>query len=177
MVKRLIFVFILTGILGAAHAADNPANIRKQLMRALESREVTDSLYKSLTAVKNKTPLITGYIGAVQALKAVHVFNPFTKLKYLNQAEKTFAQAIAAEPHNIEIRFMRFSVEHNVPGFLGYGKHLEADRQEIISQLKKKNYKTADSELITTVVRFLVDSERCTPAETEYLNRHLMAML
>jgi hypothetical protein len=176
--KRFLFIFLFTCIafIGQATADHDPVVIRKQLVIALKSSETTDSLYKSIDAVKNRSALLTGYLGTLQALKAVHAWNPFTKLKYLNKAEKTYAEAVAADHDNIEIRFMRFSVEHNVPAFLGFTKNLETDRKQIIAQLKKKNYKAADHELITTVVKFLIDSKRCTPAENEYLHKHLATL-
>ncbi|RYZ97610.1 MAG: hypothetical protein EOP47_21260 [Sphingobacteriaceae bacterium] len=166
------FVFL---VLFLFPLVETKAQVRLQLTAALESSKTTDSLYNSLDAVKNKTGLTTGYMAALQALKAVHAWNPYSKVKHLNRSEETFKRAVAADPHNLEIRFMRFSVEHHVPGFLGYNKNLESDRKEIIHQLKQKNYTSADQDLVNTVVQFLIDSKRCTPAENEYLNRHLVA--
>jgi hypothetical protein len=178
MRRLLIIVFILLTLpfKTAFCAEPDPAVIRKHLVTALKSSKTTDSLYKSLDAIKNKSGLVTGYIATLQALKAVHAWNPYLKIKYLNRAEKTYKEAVAADPANIEIRFMRFSVEHNVPGFLGYNKNLTADREQIIAQLKKKNYAPADHEFITTVIKFLLDSKRCTPVENEYLTRQLTAL-
>lgn len=170
------FILFALGFTPAKANDHDPETIRKHLITALKSSKTTDSLYNSLDAVKHKNALITGYMATLQALKAVHAWNPFTKLKYLNAAEKTYAEAVAADPHNIEIRFMRFSVEHNVPGFLGYHKNLENDRVTIIEQLKKKNYAADDKELIKTTVKFLIDSKRCTAAENEYLNKQLAAL-
>ena len=171
--KRLVTVILLVAFLSPLGVK---GQIRKQLIVALKSSKTTDSLYKSLDAVKNKTGLITGYIAALQALKAVHAWNPYNKIKYLNRSEKSFKQAVAVDPHNMEIRFMRFSVEHNVPGFLGYNKNLADDRKEIIHQLNKKNYTPADHDLVTTTIKFLLESKRCTPAENEYLNGQLAAL-
>lgn len=164
------------GIYGARANEHDPEVIRKQLLTALKSSKTTDSLYNALDATKHKNALITGYMATLQALKAIHAWNPITKLKYLNASEKTYAEAVAADPHSIEIRFMRFSVEHNVPGFLGYHKNLENDRKTIIEQIKKKNYKQEDTDLIRTTVKFLIDSKRCTAAENEYLHKQLAAL-
>jgi len=153
-----------------------PHIIRKQLVAALERRSLTDSLYKSLSAEQNKTPLLTCYLGVVQALKAKHAWNPYFKVKYLNDAEKTLQIAVNGQPDNMEIRFMRFSIEHNVPGFLGYTKHLVADREEIIKQLNRKHYTTADESVVRTIIKFLIDSKRCTPHETEILHKQLAAL-
>lgn len=154
----------------------NVPMIRRQLVNAINSGKVTDSLYSSLGAMKNRTSLINGYMAALEALKAKHTWNPYFKVKYLSDAEKSFKNAVANDPHNIEIRFMRFSVEHNVPGFLGYNKNLDADRVEMIRQLDKKNYALADDSLVKTIITFLIDSKRCSPAEQHNLNQYLAAL-
>lgn len=151
----------------------NLKNIRKQLVIAIDNSKTTDSLYKSLTAIKNPTGLVCGYTGALLALKAKHSWNPYFKFKYLNNAETALKTAINADPHNIEIRFLRFSIEHNVPGFLGFNKDLVADREDIIAQLDKKNYGTADKELTVAIIKFLIQSKRCTQAQNDDLNKHL----
>jgi hypothetical protein len=150
--------------------------IRKQLREAINDSKTADSLYKSLSAIKNRTGIIEGFIAGVQALKAKHAWNPYAKIKYINNCEKTFEKAVVADPHNIEIRFMRFSVEDSVPGFLGYKKNLAPDSEEIITQLDKKNYGTADKILTIEIIKYLANSRRCTPAQVEELNKHLAAL-
>lgn len=150
--------------------------IRKQLVTAINSSKTTDSLYRNLGLIKNRTGLVNGYIGTLQALKAKHTWNPYFKIKYLNDAERTFKGAVTRDPANIEIRFMRFSVEHNVPGFLGYTKNLVADRTEIIKQIDRKHYSSADTALVKTIITFLIDSKRCTPTENRNLSQHLATL-
>jgi hypothetical protein len=150
--------------------------LRQQLVRAVNSSKTTDSLYQSFISIKDRTPLITGYIATLQALKAKHTWNPYCKIKYLNDSEKTFAQAVTADPHEMEVRFLRFSVEHNVPAFLGDNKNLYSDREEIIDQLEKKHYIQADKPLIITIIKFLLNSKRCTAAENAYLTKALILL-
>lgn len=149
--------------------------IRKLLVLAVDQSETTDSLYSSLNGLSEKTPLIVGYLAALQALKAKHAWNPYRKLQYLNQSKKEFKKAIAADGVNIEIRFMRFSVQHNLPGFLGQSENLKEDREVILAQLDNRNYGTADKNLTKTIMSFLLDSKRCTPSETEKLKSQLAA--
>lgn len=180
MKLRSLFIVFLYFVLAATAIckADvpEPHVIRKQLVLALEKRSLTDSLYKSLNSEPNRSPLLTCYLGVVQALKAKHAWNPYFKVKYLNDAEKTLKAAVAGQPDNIEIRFMRFSIEHNVPGFLGYTRHLVTDREEIIRQLNRKHYTTADESVVRTIIKFLIDSKRCTAQETETLHKQLAAL-
>jgi hypothetical protein len=150
--------------------------IRKLLVSALNSKKTTDSLYDHLGAVKDRSALLNGYIGTLQALKAKHAWNPYFKIKHLNDSKSTFEAAVKRDPHNIEIRFMRFSIEHNVPGFLGFNKNLVADKEEIIKQVDKKYYAQADKQLVKTIITFLIESKRCTPAESTSLKQHLAAL-
>jgi hypothetical protein len=147
--------------------------LRKQMVIAVEKSKTTDSLYKSLSDIKEKNGITNGFIGALLALKAKYAWNPYSKVKYLNRSEKLFKQAVTADPHNIEIRFMRFSIEHNVPAFLGFNKDLAVDAENIIAQLDKKNYGTADKELTIAIIKFLLHSKRCTAAQNQVLNKHL----
>ncbi len=176
--KHLLFLILtLTTIIGLADSPQpNIPNLRKKLMQAIDSKPTTDSLYKSLGLIQQRSGLLNGYMGALQALKAKHAWNPYFKIKYLSNCEDTFKGAVAQDPHNIEIRFMRFSVEHNVPGFLGYTKNLKTDKQEMIRQIELKNYGTADKDLVIAVIKFMLDSKQCNPDESTFLNKTLAAL-
>ncbi|MFD1257390.1 hypothetical protein ACFQ3S_11330 [Mucilaginibacter terrae] len=173
----LVLFCLLTGFVNYVKAdIPGPKVLRKQLLIALEKRSLTDSLYTALTAAQNKSPINVCYLGVVLALKAKHAWNPYYKVKYLNDAENTLQVAVNREPDNMEIRFMRFSIEHNVPGFLGYNKHLVTDREEMIKQLDRKHYTTADHEVVLTIIKFLLDSKRCTAQENEKLHKQLATL-
>jgi hypothetical protein len=151
-------ILILAGIFLMC-LAQNPARaqsseqkskaLRRQVMLAINSSKTTDSLYNVLAAMPNKSPLITGYTGTLQALKAKHHWNPYYKVKYVKDAEKIFAKAVAADPHNMEIRFLRFSVDYKLPRLLGYTKNMAGDKDEIMSQLIQKNYTADNKELVS----------------------------
>lgn len=171
----LLFIAIALSILPAKADTGQPdlKVLRKQLMAAIDNGRATDSLYNVLNGLPQKNALTIAYLGALDALKAKHSWNPYNKIKYLNNSEKLMQRAVQQDPHNIEILFMRFSIQHNVPGFLGYGKDLVADREEMITQLGHKNYGTADKELTVSIIKFLISSKRCTPAESDKLHKRL----
>jgi hypothetical protein len=121
----------------------------------------------------NKPPVITGYIGALTMLKGKHAWNPYTKMKYLNAGEKVMQQAVTADTHNIELRYLRFAVEEHLPGFLGMAKNLDTDRQEMISQLGIKNYGTADQLLVSNTIKLLLESKKCSAKEEKALYKQL----
>jgi hypothetical protein len=176
----MIRLFLLSVVLVAGslicHAADEPLElkpIRQKLVLAMKSAKVTDSLYNSLDKLTNKPPVIVAYLGTLDALKAKHAWNPYSKIKDLNLSRDVLQKAVAAEPHNMEIRFLRFSIQHNVPAFLGYGKNLNEDKAEIMAQLALKKDFSQDKELTRTIILFLQNSKRCSAAEVEKLHNYL----
>jgi hypothetical protein len=179
IVVRIFFIAATFFLFAHQNAkADEPdlKHIRNLLLICMNSSKTTDSLYKSLSAIKNRTGVITSYLATLSACKAKLSWNPYMKLKHLNSAEATYKTAVSTDPHNIEIRFLRFSVEHNVPGFLGFNKDLVADSREIITQLDKRNYGTADKDLTVAIIKFLLQSKRCTPSQNNDLNKYLVEL-
>ena len=176
LILGVVIIICLAGQLASAQTIAQKKQIRHQLLRAVDDSKTTDSLYKSLNLMPNKSPLISGYIATLQALQAKHSWNPYTKVKQVSNAEKTFGKAIIADPHNLELRFMRFSVEYHLPGFLHFSKNMDDDKQEIMTQLAKNQHATADKDLIIAVINFLLQTDTHTPAEKLDLNKQLAAI-
>ncbi len=146
------------------------AEIRKQMLRAINSSKVTDSLYINLQNISKKPPLVVAYVGALEALKAKNSWNPYKKIKYLNLSGKTVQQAVNASPNDMEIRFVRFSIQSNLPHFLGLNKDIGADKTQIIQQLKQKHYGSADKVFVQNIIKFMVDSKQCSSQEIAVLH-------
>ena len=173
-----ILIFLLLGAM--VSRADNTEPdlkaLRQQMLVALNSSATTDSLYNSLGKLRVKSPVVLGYMGGLDALKAKHAWNPYSKIRFLSASENVLQQAINADPHNIEIRFVRFSIEYHLPGFLGMAKNLADDRDEMIRQLTNKNYGTADKKLTLNLIKFLIDSKKCSARQTEALHQQLVTL-
>ncbi len=181
MAKRLTFFAALYFIcfvpqLSLAQTAATKVKLRHQLLQAMNSSKTTDSLYNNLIAQPYKPALIRGYIGALQALMAKHSWNPYVKLKQIAEAEKSFVKAINAEPDNLELRFLRFSVEYKTPKFLGYSKNLATDRQQLLTLLAKQQYAAEDKDFIAVVINFMLQTNGHTEAEKAELNQYLVAL-
>ncbi|MCZ4242679.1 hypothetical protein [Pedobacter punctiformis] len=149
------------------------AILKTNMVKAVENSKLTDSLFKKLNLLPNKTALITAYTGTLEALKAKHSWNPYNKIKFVSRSLKTMKKAIAMDKENMEIRFMRFSIEHFTPAFLGFSKDLDVDRKEIVKQYQNHNFGSTDEELIKNVAKFMIDSKRCTAQEIKIFQKHL----
>ncbi|WP_316734965.1 hypothetical protein [Pedobacter aquatilis] len=172
--KILTFLFLTITVCAKAQLSVKEISILKaQLVKAVENSKLTDSLSERLNALPNKTALVTGYAGTLEALKAKHSWNPYNKIKYVKRSLKTMQHAIKMDKENMEIRFMRFSIEHFTPGFLGFSKDLDEDRKEIVKHYQNNNFGLADETLIKNVAKFMIDSKRCTAAEVKIFKKHI----
>ncbi|MET4082449.1 hypothetical protein ABIB40_002407 [Pedobacter sp. UYP30] len=168
------FLFLLVCNGASAQLSDKQIEqVKIDLVRAVESGKITDSLYDRLNGLKLKTPLIVAYVGALQALKAKHAWNPYNKVTNVSRSLKTLAKAVKMDKNNLEIRFIRFSIEYNTPAFLGFGKNLEGDRKEILKHYQNENFKSASDKLIKNIAVFMIESKRCTADEVNILKKFI----
>ena len=152
---------------------DEVKNIKSEVYRAIESSFVTDSLYRVLKSGGTKNPLIVGYIGTLEALKAKHSWNPYNKIRYVAMSQKTMKKAVEQDPNNLEIRFMRFSIQHYTPSFLGFSKDLEEDRKAIVKQFRSRKFGLADAVLIRNIAAFMIESDRCVKEELIVFKKYI----
>jgi hypothetical protein len=174
--KTFIFsLFILISGYNTMAAAPDLKKIREDYIASINSSEKADVLCAQLQSIKNPDALILAYLGSAQAIKAKHAWNPVNKMSYLKQGFKTINQAVTKEPNNLEVRFLRFSLQFYVPSFLGYSKNIESDKDKIISLLQ--NQKSAnlniDKKIIKDMVNFMIDSQKCDAQEITILRKVL----
>ncbi len=68
-----------------------------------------------------------GYLGAALMLSARYGMNPFRKHRDFSEGRLLLEEAIATDPGNAELRFLRFCIQSNAPRFLGYRGDLADD--------------------------------------------------
>jgi hypothetical protein len=168
MVKAFVFVLCFCTFFLSAfmNSGLDIQTLRREYLQAVENEKKTDELLDILSKENSQEPLRIGYKGALESLKAKHAFNPYTKMNYLKKAQKTFEQAISLSPDDVELRFLRFSVQHYLPAFLGASKHLEEDKGVIVQHIQQPGL---DKDVRNTVARFLIESKRCNTEEQQKL--------
>jgi hypothetical protein len=174
--KKLLFpIGVLFCLLCQVHAQSftnsDYVGIRKTIVLAVNNEKITDSLLQKLSPFSDKNPLLMGYVATLQALKSKHHWNPYSKLRYLQLASKNMNKAVAGAPMNLEIRFMRFSIQHFTPSFLGYSKQLAEDRQVLVKLYETQNFGTADAIFVKSIAQFMLESKRCTEAEKQLFKK------
>jgi len=148
--------------------------IRDEFYLAVEDENSAESLLKFLKGNFNypgeTTPAkILAYTGAVEAVMAKHVFNPYSKFKYVINGLKKLNNAVEQSPDLLEVRFLRFAVLHNIPGVFGVTDERKSDMEAVYESLLKKNYSDIDYDLQKGIAGFLINSGRLTPDQQDNL--------
>ena len=111
-------------------------DLRSNFSKAVTQKEVCEEMI-NLLENDSSSSVNLAYLGAFQTIWAKHVGNPFSKLKTFKRGKKNIEQAVKNDPNNIEIRYLRYAVQKNAPGFLNYSKNLKEDKIFLEKNLDK----------------------------------------
>ena len=141
------------------------SEVRSLYKEAASKEAAAKELLKVTSQKKAKDPLFKGYHGVAQMMMAKHVGNPFKKLSYFNKGKDLFSEAIEANPGNVELRFLRFTVQAETPGFLNYKQNLQEDKKILLSRISGLK----DPELRQMILTYLRSSKEVSASEKEGL--------
>ncbi|SFP99800.1 hypothetical protein [Hymenobacter arizonensis] len=148
----------------------DPSNLRRHYEQAAADKAAGEKFYKLLADYKDRDALVLGYKGAAEAIRARDA-SMFNKMSYVQDAARTFEQAVSLDPQNPEIRFLRFSVESNLPAFLGLSKHVDEDKEMLLNAALKHPKSGLDPEAFRTVRHFLVERGHVSDEEAQRLKK------
>lgn len=124
--------------------------IRDLYQKAPEDESKTIELINKLQGSDIGTTL-QGYKGAATMLMAKHAFNPYQKVKYFNEGKAILEKAIQSDKNNIELRYLRYTIQVNAPSFLGYQSNMNEDKTFLQQHVEG----VTDTYLKTKIVSFL----------------------
>lgn len=161
--KLLLFIiglFILASNL-------NIVEVRKNYKDAVTSQSKVDSFNESLKNVtKNDDKRLVAYKGAAIALAARYLKGAKQKNETFKSGVELVEFAIDKKPLDMEVRFVRLSIQQNSPKFLGYNKEIEGDKNYILT-----NYNTIRSKKFKKYLgSYIFESEFFTEEEKSRLN-------
>lgn len=154
----LVFIFLFQFI--------NPmqANEWVKIRNLYEQAAIKEDAQLKLNALllsKVENAVLNGYKGANLMISAKYVFNPVRKLSRFNKGKVQMEHAIEREPKNLELRYLRFTIQTNLPVFLGYSGNIIKDKEFLISHLAT----VSDVDLRNRIVAYLISSRRCSDSE------------
>lgn len=173
----LIFLVLISLNLFTSNSqAHTIEEIRKNYQLAVYDANKTEKLSIELNKIANPDALTLAYIASVEALKAKHAWNPYTKLQCLTTYERLMSTAIKKMPENMEIRFLRYTIQYNTPSFLGFSKNLNEDKAIIVDAFLKKKFITLNKILISDVYHFLVETKSISNEEKLQMQKVLKSL-
>jgi hypothetical protein len=140
-------------------------NLRRHYEKAVNNQYVANELLKRLEQMPPATPLYVGYTGAVNMILAKFLNNPINKLESFNKGKYMLERAIKESPDDLELRFLRYTVQSNTPIFLGYSNNLKSDKVFLLLHVDDAK----DKDLQNRIVLFLLANASLTQTETNIL--------
>ncbi|PKQ70409.1 hypothetical protein [Raineya orbicola] len=140
--------------------------LRRLYKEASENEKKLKDFEQAIQQEKVSEAIRYAYKGALQALKGKYSFLPAVKLNFFWEASGYLQKALAQEPENVEIIFLRFTVECGVPSLMSYALHLQEDRKKIVELLPESHL---EEDFKKAIAEYLIQSGKCTFAEKKVL--------
>ncbi|MBU46919.1 MAG: hypothetical protein CMD28_05755 [Flavobacteriales bacterium] len=126
--------------------------IRKLYLSAHTNEYNCNNLGKKLTFIEDNTSiLIKGYEGCFYFIKCKFINNPIEKLIYFRKGKKLLETAIKEDPKSVELKFLRYSIQKNLPRFLSYHDNLERDLNFVNANITSINNKEEQKFIINSL--------------------------
>ncbi|RZL18621.1 MAG: hypothetical protein EOO89_05690 [Pedobacter sp.] len=165
--SKLIFI---TTVFLSFFMKDEPKveTVRSLFYEASFNKSAAAKFSKALSIVdENSSPVLLCYKGVAEMIQAKHVFNPFNKLAKFKNGKTLIEESISRDPDDLELRFLRFSIQSNLPGFLNYDTQIPGDKKKLINGYSR----IKDVELRRRVLDFLSTSKYCTVDELKKISK------
>lgn len=160
------FFFILSTIYCLGQV--NVDKMRADYAVAVKDKKLCEANLKTLEAAAN-TATEKGYLAAYEILWAKHMGNPFSKLGQFKKGKKLLESVIIKYPDNIDLRFIRWSVQTHAPSFLNYSKDRLRDKQFLVQNL----YKLPNPEARKIIYVYLKDANSYLKGEHKFSQKEL----
>jgi len=105
---------------------------RNCFTNTLSEQDLSDFLIKT---ANNECITILAYRASLSMRQAEFVINPYKKWAFFKLGRNQLEEIIQNNPENVEIRFIRYLTQSNIPSFLGYSDQLETDKKYIKNKL------------------------------------------
>ncbi len=141
--------------------------LRLHFLQASERKTALDSFLSKLENIDKKTPAEECYFGICNGICCQYDESNWSKFKHVVKAKNALNSAVEKDSKDPELRFMRFMLEHFLPSFLGFNKHIDEDIKVIFSN---PNFIDDNLALKKKVIEFMIWTKRCTPEQTKLLD-------
>lgn len=137
--KVILFTFLLLSSTVDCQQVQDIDEIRHLYVHAQKEKVACQQLYNlTENSNLNANTLAYSYHAVAKMMLAKHDSNPVKKWRYFYKGKNMLENAINKYPNNLELRFLRYCVQLNVPDFLAYNSNLESDKEIITNQIDEQ---------------------------------------
>jgi hypothetical protein len=132
--KICCIALLLSFFIPMVISATNLVQLRSLLDKAANESKYCDELSKAVGKEPDRSnAIIRGYLAMGNFMRAKHSYNPYSKCSFFSKGEFELEEALKNDKDNLELHFLRYSVQLNAPFFLGYRGHLTEDKNILIT--------------------------------------------
>lgn len=165
--KIATFFTLLLFALKTYSAEPELQEVKNLFEASSHSKASADQLLELLNTISHSSPpILICYKGAAEMMQAKYGINPINKFKRFKNGKTLIEEAVKKEPNNMEILFLRFAIQTNLPAFLNYNKDIKKDKKYLLANLKT----VKDKKLRQNILIFLSASKHCSEEEKKGLN-------
>jgi hypothetical protein len=161
-----VFLFVLFGIVASGQTM-TVEEARKIYAGSMQDKSTCEAAYKRFSQVTSAdNVLLRGYKGAVIVAMSKHTKVVKEKISYFNDGKKLIESTIAEDGKNVELKFIRFTIQSNCPLALKYNKNITEDKKYIIDNLT--NIKSTS--VRSNIKEYLLKSKDVSEVEKQKIN-------
>jgi len=139
----MLFFLLLLNIQSRANTP-SINEVRLLYQNAAIEKNNCEKLFTLLKSCQeNENVVLLGYKACVTMVMAKYTHNPFKKLSFFNEGKNLLESIISRNQHNIELRYLRLTIQTNIPSFLKYNSAVNDD----ITYISNSQSKISDNQL------------------------------
>jgi len=180
MVKKVVHKFIILCLIplcfGTISISEDTNQIRSQLEKAPFDEEVATNLLNNLRGMEDKDALHTAFLASAEGIMCIHTASIFKKMKYANNAIEKADEAVHLDANDYEIRFIRFTIQSQIPKIFGKSSDLKQDKEYLIDNFNSTQLEHIPYRSIEEMVHIMDESKIFTDSEIIKLKATLYSL-
>lgn len=131
------------------------SEVRQKFHAAVLDPSNVTKYHSYISKIKSEEPIIKAYKAVGEAVLAQEKWDPISKFSQLKKFSNLIEQAVYLDDRSLEIRFLRFAVEFQLPRILMMSDHLDEDRDFIMANLHEINQLNIDPGFVRYITYFM----------------------
>ncbi len=140
---------------------------RKIYAESMSNKAACEAAYLKISPISNsENNSLTGYKGAITMAMAKYLKTPKDKMAYFKRGKQQLESVILKDEKNIELKFIRFTIQSNCPAALKYDKEKASDKEFILTNLASLK----NTSLKNRIKDYMIKSKEITEIEKQKIN-------